>query len=483
MASFVAKALCPHLIEVKSDMARYVEESRNVMDVLLGYDENLAQASLDEAYLDVTSYCAQRGMDVESVVAQLRREVEEKTGLTVSVGIAVNKMLAKICSDRNKPNGQFRLAPERAAIVGFMKHLSVRKVPGIGRVTERILDAMGVQTCGDIWTHRVMLHLTFDGNIEWLLKAHLGLASHVVQPGQRHERKSVGRETTFRPTDKEEELLAQLRECCDQVERDLERLEFDGRTITLVAKHDSYQRFNRAWTNKVTRYYHSADDLYAVAKKQFDLAQKEAAGTGAGGKLCLRLIGVRLTNLRDLKEARDGGVLGKMFKTAAARAAEKSGGKEVESSDDIFFSREDVPTTEDEEQRQIRQAMEASLAEVQKASVVVSDDEEEAGGSGDKPSVLDDADADVRPGETKQADAAPKVELKCPICDRSLWFDAAATETQKNTRLNQHIDGCLSGFNDLDEQQRATSSKTPASTSIPASASSRKLDTFFSRKK
>ncbi len=101
-------------------------------------------AGMDEGYLNITPYMAEHGLLASEAVAALRAEVVAKTGLTISAGIAPNTMLAKICSDRNKPNGQFELAFEGAAIRAFMRDLPIRTIPGIGKVHERVLQSMGV---------------------------------------------------------------------------------------------------------------------------------------------------------------------------------------------------------------------------------------------------------------------------------------------------------------------------------------------------
>lgn len=84
------------------------------------------------------------GLTASSVVSELREAVHQKTGLTISAGIAPNTMLAKICSDKNKPNGQFELPFEGRAIRDFMRELPIRRIPGIGRVMERVLGSMGI---------------------------------------------------------------------------------------------------------------------------------------------------------------------------------------------------------------------------------------------------------------------------------------------------------------------------------------------------
>jgi DNA polymerase kappa len=128
-------------------------------------------------------------------VQEMRAKVKDETNLTASAGIAPNKMLAKICSDRNKPDGQFYLPFDRKTIIRFMHDLSIRKIQGVGRVNERLLEAVGIKTCGDIFTHRVTLSLMDKQfGLNFLLKTYLGIASNVIRPGQREERKSVGSE-------------------------------------------------------------------------------------------------------------------------------------------------------------------------------------------------------------------------------------------------------------------------------------------------
>jgi DNA polymerase kappa len=100
---------------------------------------------------------ASHDMTASAVVTQLRAQVEATTSLTMSAGIAPNRMLAKICSDMNKPNGQFELEFDRAVITRFMRDLPVRKIPGFGRVTERCLEGLGVEKCGQVYEGRAGL--------------------------------------------------------------------------------------------------------------------------------------------------------------------------------------------------------------------------------------------------------------------------------------------------------------------------------------
>ncbi|CCL99084.1 uncharacterized protein FIBRA_01098 [Fibroporia radiculosa] len=145
MAGFIAKKLCPHLILVGNHFDRYLEMSRRVMDIFRRYDPNMCAASCDEGYINITAYCEDHQLTAEECVQQMREAVQKETRLTVSAGIAPNKMLAKICSDKNKPNGQFKLESDPATIKEFMHDLSIRKLPGVGRVNERLLESIDIK--------------------------------------------------------------------------------------------------------------------------------------------------------------------------------------------------------------------------------------------------------------------------------------------------------------------------------------------------
>ncbi|WFD36551.1 DNA-directed DNA polymerase [Malassezia cuniculi] len=289
MGTHVAKALCPELIVLDGRYDVYQQYSKTIMDVLRKYDDNIYPRSLDEAFVDVTDYCERHQVDVDDVVTELRKRVTDATGLTVSVGIAPNMMLAKIVSDYRKPNGQYRLPADPEVIRSFMAELPVRKVPGIGGVTERVLESLGVATCGEIWERRVELRAAF-GNIDMLLRATLGLGETRVKPPARHDRRSCGRERTFPPTTDVAVLHGHLRDACRMLAEDLAELGFAGRTLTLVGKRASFQRFSRA--RSLPAAIASAEAIYEAAERLLH---------ECGTRPALRLIGVRMTGLVDLR--------------------------------------------------------------------------------------------------------------------------------------------------------------------------------------
>lgn len=184
--------------------------------------------------MNITEHVKKTGMSPAEAVAEMRARVKAETGLTVSAGAGVNKTIAKIAADVNKPDGQCIVAPTRQSVLDFLHKMPVRKIPGIGRVTEQWLDALGVKNVADIWTHRGKLNvLREEMHADWLLRKYLGLGSAVVEPGKREDRKSVGCEETFSTIWKEKDLFDRLKHIADSLAGDLERLRFSGRTITL----------------------------------------------------------------------------------------------------------------------------------------------------------------------------------------------------------------------------------------------------------
>ncbi|GKT92120.1 impB/mucB/samB family protein [Colletotrichum tofieldiae] len=191
MAGFVAKKLCPDLVMLKLNFEKYTAKAHEVREVLVEYDPRFESASIDEAYLNVTEYCIDKGIGPAEAVEQMRREIHEKTNITVSAGIAANAKLAKICSNMNKPNGQFVLPNDRSEILRFMAKLPPRKVNGVGRVLERQLAEIGIKTCADLYPQRQFLRPLFgDKAYEFLINVYLGLGRTRIQPAEEYERKS-----------------------------------------------------------------------------------------------------------------------------------------------------------------------------------------------------------------------------------------------------------------------------------------------------
>ncbi|GAA6015594.1 hypothetical protein JCM11491_007168 [Sporobolomyces phaffii] len=312
MPFFIAKALCPDLQVVQMKPELYVKASKQMMAIYAKYGP-ISPASLDEAYVDLTDYCANNSVTPSEAISRLREEVFSTTGLTVSAGVSPNKALSKIAADVNKPNGAFVIDPTKEACMEFMKDIRLRRCFGLGRVTETLLNAIGFEKVGDLYTRRAELylvrnHLGQKATFRWLLSLYLGIGSNRVVRAKRGDRKTYGVEKTFRNTDKREELDEILRKIAKSLAKDLNHAEFAGRTITLKIKHANYETLTRAKTPGHGIWIKSFKDIYrlGLALLHKEMEDRQAAITRGekvkGGKnfvLNARLLGLRVSNLRD----------------------------------------------------------------------------------------------------------------------------------------------------------------------------------------
>ncbi|KAI9797060.1 MAG: hypothetical protein M1833_005665 [Piccolia ochrophora] len=295
MAGFIAVKLCPELVCLPLNFDKYIAKAQEVRAVLADYDARFESASIDEAYLNITKYCEDTQMDPEAAITQLRDEVYQKTKITISAGIAPNAKIAKIASNKNKPNGQFSVSNDRSAVMAFMRDLPARKVNGVGRVFERELEAIGVRTCGDIYPHRGYLAKLFGAKaFQFLMNCYLGLGRTRIQPAEEYERKSVGTESTFRDMVDPAELRQKLRVTAEELEKDLARTQFKGRTLVLKIKLHTYEVFTRQVI--APKALHRADDIYKHALSMLSKLEKELPG------MRLRLMGLRMTHLVSTKQ-------------------------------------------------------------------------------------------------------------------------------------------------------------------------------------
>lgn len=194
MPTSTAFKLCPHLTLVRGQMHKYREASDIVFDIFHQYTDLVEGLSLDEAYLDVTD-CDLFHNSATWIAQDIRKKIYEATGgLTASAGIAPNKMLAKLASEHNKPNGQFTIPP--GAIENFIKTVPIEKIHGIGKVTAKHMHEMGIKTCLDLqgYTRSEMIHY-FGKFGDALFDYCRGHDEREVET--EYERKSLGTEETF----------------------------------------------------------------------------------------------------------------------------------------------------------------------------------------------------------------------------------------------------------------------------------------------
>ncbi|XP_033634721.1 DNA polymerase kappa-like isoform X2 [Asterias rubens] len=235
--------------------------------------------------------CRTFGLTVEEVVEEIRFRIEQETQLTASAGIAPNTMLAKICSDKNKPNGQYRILPNRDAVMEFVQELPIRKVSGIGKVTEKLLSSLGIHTCTDLFQQRALLQLLFSPtSSQHFLGISLGLGSTRVE--RDGERKSMSTERTFRELHQPADLYNKCNELCQALAEDLLKEELMGKTVTIKLKTVKFEVKTKSYS--VPSYIQTADCIFRVAK---DLLKAEINDCKSE-PLRLRLMGVRISNLQ-----------------------------------------------------------------------------------------------------------------------------------------------------------------------------------------
>lgn len=237
--------LCPQLIRVGSNFDRYREVSRGVMDIFHDITPLVEPLSLDEAYLDVTESVTSVNTPGDIALA-LKRRVKADLGLTISVGVATSKSIAKIASDMDKPDGLTIVPPgtERE----FLAPLAVRQLWGVGPKTAERLEAEGVQTIGDIATQsEEWLHSRFGKNGPHMRRLALGQDDSQVQVHR--DTKSVSAETTFsKDTDDPEALTEIINRLSQQVANHLKRKELRGRTVKLKLRLSDFTTFTRQKT-------------------------------------------------------------------------------------------------------------------------------------------------------------------------------------------------------------------------------------------
>jgi DNA polymerase-4 len=188
-----ALKLCPHLVLVKPNFHKYAEASEIVFDIFHEYSDFVEGLSLDEAFLDVTNSSRFQG-SATLMAQEIRKEIFKRTGLTASAGIGPNKLIAKLASDVNKPNGIFTVAPHQ--VDAFMVKMPIERIWGVGKVTAKRMHEMGIKTCLEMqsYTRSDLIH-HFGKFGDVLYDFCRGLDDREVET--EHERKSLGTEETF----------------------------------------------------------------------------------------------------------------------------------------------------------------------------------------------------------------------------------------------------------------------------------------------
>lgn len=288
MSSVIAKRNCPDLIFVKPRFERYKEISGQIREVFFEYTDLVEPLSLDEAYLDVTEN--KKGLPSATLIAkQIRNRIKEKTGLNASAGISINKFIAKVASDVNKPNGQKTVPPEE--VLQFLEDLDIRKFYGVGKVTAEKMYRLGIFTGKDLKL-----------KTEEYLTEHFGKSGahfynvvrgiHLSEVKPHRIRKSLGAERTFNENISSEIfMLERLENIAEEIERRLNKSKVAGKTVTLKIK---YSDFTQQTRSKTISYFISSKELILEIAKELLYQEKM--------KNSVRLLGISLSNLNTEKD-------------------------------------------------------------------------------------------------------------------------------------------------------------------------------------
>ena len=283
MSGMLAQQKCPHIIFVRPRFERYKEISSKIRDIFYDYTDLVEPLSLDEAYLDVTEN--KKGNPSASLIAQeIRDRIWNELELRASAGISINKFLAKVASDINKPNGQKTINPEE--VIQFLEELPVNKFYGVGKVTSAKMHNLGIFTGLDL-KKKSQEELTklFGKSGGFYYNIVRGIHHSKVKPNR--TRKSIAAERTFfENISSEVFMLEKLDKIADELERRMLKSETKGKTITLKIKYSDFTQQTRSKT--IQEFVQKKDEFMPIVKEL--LYQEEL-------KNSVRLLGISFGNL------------------------------------------------------------------------------------------------------------------------------------------------------------------------------------------
>ena len=290
MPMFKALKACPHATVIKPDFKKYVFESRRIMEMLRTLTPLVQPLSLDEAWLDLSGTERINHGFPALVLARMQKRIEDETGLTISVGLAANKFLAKIASDLDKPRGFSVIGAEAK---DFLSERPVSVLPGVGPAFVKSLEKAGLRTVGDIARADVKSLATKFG-VSGLRLSKLAQGEDVRSVNPDQDRKSVSAETTFNEDHSRlTELEDRLWPLCEKVALRARRDAITGRVVTLKLRASDFRIVTRRRT--LPSPTQTARTLFAEGRA---MLKEEARGDRA-----FRLIGIGLSDLAEASTA------------------------------------------------------------------------------------------------------------------------------------------------------------------------------------
>ncbi|GFO66586.1 DNA polymerase IV [Geomonas limicola] len=291
MNAWEARQMCPQLIFVVGNNRKYTYTSTQIINIMREYTPMVEVFSIDEAFLDVTGSLAIFGSP-ERIAHLIKARIRHQFGLTCSIGIAPNKLLAKLASDMQKPDGLTIIPPEE--VPAIMERIPIRDLCGIGAKTGKQLSALGIKTCGELGRFPVeILKRKFGVVGVRLQQMGRGIDDAPVVPEEEAEEvKTVGHSTTLdRDISDPGEIRMYLLQLSEMVGRRARRYQVAGKTVTVTVRYPDFTTFSRQESHPA--HTNNSDEIYQAALKILEGIELEQP---------IRLLGVRLSNLRQQQE-------------------------------------------------------------------------------------------------------------------------------------------------------------------------------------
>jgi DNA polymerase-4 len=290
MPSVTAARRCPGLIFVRARFDRYQEISRQIREIFHDYTDLVEPLSLDEAFLDVTEN--KKNHPSATLLAQeIRARIKQEVGLNASAGISVNKFMAKVASDINKPNGQKTIPPEE--VISFLETLPIEKFFGVGKVTAQKMNQHGIFNGKQLKAQSLeYLTLYFGKSGRHFYDIVRGIQHSEVKPDR--IRKSIAAERTFSSDlASEQYMIDQLDKIADELENRLVRNHIKGKTVTVKLKYSDFSQQTRSKT--LPEYVHLKSEFFPAVR---ELIYQERP------KQAVRLLGISITKLDSEEETK-----------------------------------------------------------------------------------------------------------------------------------------------------------------------------------
>lgn len=284
MSSKMAFLKCPDIIFTKPRFDVYKQVSEQIREIFLSYTDLVEPLSLDEAFLDVTH--AKKGPPSATLIArEIKAEIKKETELTASAGISVNKFLAKVASDMDKPDGLYVILPDQ--VISFIEGLPIEKFFGVGKVTAKKMHSLGIFTGKDLKNYsEFQLIRNFGKSGSYFFKISRGIDDRPVKPDR--VRKSVGAERTFEKDISDPKEILEIHNLIAEILTDrLLKSKKKGKTITLKIKYSDFKTITRSKT--LNRNISELNDIIKYGQELLN-----SIGTHPLG---IRLLGLSIANL------------------------------------------------------------------------------------------------------------------------------------------------------------------------------------------